>query len=188
MWARSQDLGELRCHGAAAAAVKAERTGADPVQAAVHGANLPESEIDMPARMRELCNWYAWAVEEQKLAPPRALEVARACATAVVRGTPRAQAFDVAMAYAQGKHVRLGPPLTTRLLRDPGFFPLAAAILVLVLAVFAGLSRLFLLIALFSFVVPLRAARFTGLFTWMMAAALLVDIATIVLVAAGLHL
>lgn len=188
MWARAQNLSQLRCHGAAEAAVKAEKSGKDPQPAAIRGAERPESEIDMPFRLRELCNWYAWGVEDQKLAPDRALEVAQAAATSVVRGMTPTQAFDVAIAYSQGRRVRLGLPLSTRLLRDPGFFPLAAAIIVFGLAVFAGVPGFFLLIALFSFVVPIRAARFSGMFTKMMAAALLVDLAAIVFVAAGWHL
>jgi hypothetical protein len=187
MWARSSGESELRSHGAAEDAVKAERGGKDPAEAAKRGANKPEVQIAPAPRMRELANWYAWAVDSQHLPSDRALDVARAAATAVVRGMSHSQAFDVALAYAQGKRVRLGPPLSTRLMRDPGCFPLGAAILVLGLALFAGLPFIVLLIAFFSFAIPLRAARFAGFFSWMMAAALVVDVAAIAVVVSGWH-
>jgi len=186
MWARAQALDQQRCHGAASAAVKAERAGTDPSHDAVEGAQRAHrEEIDPSVRLRELGNWYAWAIEDQKLAADLALDVARAAATSVVRGMSQTQALDVALAYSRGQHVRMGPPITDRLLRDPGCFPLAAAVVILVLALVSGLPGFFLILAFLSFVVPLRAARFRSVFTWMMGAALLVDVATIVIIAFG---
>ena len=90
MWARAKGMPEQACHGAAGAAVKTEDAGGDSAQAAVAGAIKAErQDIDPPASRRELCNWCAWAVEDQKLPPGRALAVAHAAVVSVERGMTR---------------------------------------------------------------------------------------------------
>src|SRR5437764_4766792 len=148
MWARAQGLDLQRCHGAAHAAIGAERAGKDPLQAAVEGARRARREdIDPSMRRLELCNWYVWAIEDRKIEPGLALDVARAAAKSVERGMTRSQAFDVADAYARGERVRIGPPLVNRVLSDPGCFPLAAAIFVFAVAPFSALRGYFLVLA-----------------------------------------
>jgi len=187
LWARSQGLDDQSCHAAADAAAKVEGKGTDPIQAAIAGARKARQNDFTPSlHRRELCNWYVWALDRHQ-DPDRALEIANAAALSVERGMTRTQAFDVAMAYAHGQRVRLGPPLSTRLLMDPGCFVLGGALVTLGLALFSGLGGFVLLIALVSFAVPLRSARFVGRFTRMMAIALLIDIGVVVIVALGIR-
>ena len=186
LWARNEQQDLRGGHGAAAAAVKAERSGADPVQAAVAGARKAQREdADPSVRVRELCNWYLWAIDDRKMPPDQGLALAQRVAKAFQQGLNHSQAFDMALAISRGERVR-GLSLVNRVTRDPGLFVFVVAVVVFFLAIFSGLGAFFLLIALFSFVVPLRSARFVGRFTPMMALALIVNIATIVAVALGL--
>jgi hypothetical protein len=187
LWFR-EGLDDKHLHGAVMAAMAAEDMGADPVAAAHEAVRSGETRYAKPSlRHQELCNWYVWAID-RKLQPDRALEVAHAAAVSVARGMSRTQALDVAMAYERGEHVRLGPPLLTRLTRDPGLFLLIIALAVLVLALFAGLGKVAILFAFVSLlIVPLQASRFVGRFTPMMAIAILVDLAVIVVVAFGIR-
>ena len=188
LWARHQGLDDQRCHGAASAALRAERKGTDPVTAAVAGARKARQEnVDPSSYWRDLCNWYVWA-KEREATPERSLVVAKAAALSVERGMTPTQALEVALAYERGENVRVGPPLSTRFMRDPGCSVLVIALIVLGLVVFSGLPLFFAVLAFFSFVIPLRAARFSGRFTWMMAIALAVDLAAIAAAAAGIRL
>jgi len=185
IWARNGQQDLRGGHGAAAAAVKAERSGADPGQAAVAGARKAQrDEADPSVRIRELCNWYLWAIDDCKMPPDQALALAQRVAKAFQQGLNHSQAFDMALAISRGERVR-DLSLVDRVARDPGLFVFVVAVVVFLLAIFSGLGGFFVLIALFSFVVPLRSARFVGRFTPMMALALLVNVATIVVVALG---
>lgn len=187
LWARNEQRDLIEAHGAAAAAVKAERSGADPVPAAVAGARTAgRGGIQPGVRTRELCNWYDWALNDRKLAPDQALSLAQRVAKAYQRGFNHAQSSDMALAISRGENAR-GPSLGFRVTRDPGFVVFLVAIAVLLLAIFSGLGAFFLLIALFSFAVPLRSARFARRLTPMMALALVVDMATIAVVAFGVR-
>ncbi len=186
VWARNEQQDLRAGHGAAAAAVKAERSDADPFQAATAGARRAQREdIDPSVRIRELCNWYVWAIDDRKMPPDQALALAQRVAKAFQQGLNHSQAFDMALAISRGERVR-GLSLVDRITRDPGLFVFVVAVVVFFLAIFSGLGAFFVLFALISFVVPLRSARFVGRFTPMMALALLVNIATIVVVALDL--
>jgi hypothetical protein len=186
VWARNEHQDLRAAHGAAGAAVKAERSGADPVQAAVAGARKAEREDANPSvRVRELGNWYVWAIDDRKMPTDQALALAQKVAKAFQQGLNHSQAFDMALAISRGERVR-GLSLVGRVTRDPGLFVFVVAVVVFLLAIFSGLGAFFVLIALVSFVVPLRSARFVGRFTPMMALAMLVNIGTIVVVALGL--
>lgn len=189
MWARSQDMNAQACHGAARAAVKAEKSMADPAQAAVAGGVKANRDDQQPSTMRkELCNWYSWAIEDRKLPPERALEVARAAAISVQRGESRSKAMDTALAYERGEKVRLGPPPLLRLIRDPGAGYLVVALVVLALALFTDIGFATVLLALGALLIPGRSLQLGGRFTWLMGVAFVLNLAALTVVAIGLRL
>jgi hypothetical protein len=185
MWARGQHLDDASCHAAAAAAVKAEDKSQDALAAASDGVKDARN-VTPSLHNRELCYWYVWAVDRKHVAD-RALQIAGAAALSMERGMTRTQAFDVALGAERGEKVRLGHSMATRLLMDPGSFVLGIAVLALALALFTSYGVFGLLIALATFAVPFRAARFVRRFTPMMAIAALVDLAVIVIVALGIR-
>jgi len=179
VWARQLGHGEDTSHLAAAAALRAGRLSEDPLSAAESTLRSPgRSAPSVPDRLRELCYWYQWAVEE-KLTEPNGMETAMAAARSVALGMTRIEAADVAIAYSRGdRTVQIGLSAVDRFFRDPGFVSVIFASIVFAAAVFIDRSIVAVVVTMgagLGSLVPLYGARFQRRFTRMMGVALLIN-------------
>jgi hypothetical protein len=179
VWARQLGHREEVSHLAAAAALQAGARNEDPLSAAEATLRSPgRSTPSVPDRLRELCYWYQWAVEE-KLTEPNAMETASAAARSVALGMTRLEAADVAIAYSRGdRSVQIGLLPIDRFFRDPGFVSVIFACIVFTAAVFIDRSIVGVVVAMgagLGSLAPLYGARFQGRLTRLMGVALLIN-------------